>query len=65
MSDENRCSSPGSQVNVMWDGRLCIHLAECGRARGDLFVAGRPSWCQPDLVEPDAVISAGISPDNQ
>jgi CDGSH-type Zn-finger protein/uncharacterized Fe-S cluster protein YjdI len=41
---------PGEKVDVQWDGRLCIHMGECGYAKGDLFVAGRQPWCQPDLV---------------
>jgi CDGSH-type Zn-finger protein/uncharacterized Fe-S cluster protein YjdI len=39
---------PGSDVDVTWDGRLCIHVGECGRASGELFVGGRKPWCQPD-----------------
>jgi CDGSH-type Zn-finger protein/uncharacterized Fe-S cluster protein YjdI len=41
----------GTSVDVEWDGRLCIHMGECGRADNDLFVAGRKPWCQPDLVQ--------------
>jgi len=41
---------PGKGADVAWDQRLCIHIGECGRARGDLFVAGRNPWCQPDLT---------------
>jgi CDGSH-type Zn-finger protein/uncharacterized Fe-S cluster protein YjdI len=55
MSDEEKYSFPGEKVDVVWDGRLCIHIAECGQAQGDLFVGGRKPWCQPDLVEPDDV----------
>lgn len=40
---------PGKEVDVTWDGRLCIHIGECGRAKGDLFVGGRDPWCQPDV----------------
>jgi CDGSH-type Zn-finger protein/uncharacterized Fe-S cluster protein YjdI len=39
---------PGKDVDVTWDQRLCIHIGECGRAKGDLFVAGREPWCSPD-----------------
>jgi CDGSH-type Zn-finger protein/uncharacterized Fe-S cluster protein YjdI len=56
MSDEKKYSFPGNQVDVVWDGRLCIHIAECGRAKGDLFVGGRQPWCQPDLAGADEVI---------
>lgn len=46
---------PGAEVDVTWDSRLCIHVGECGRAEGDLFVGGRKPWCQPDLVTADEV----------
>lgn len=39
---------PGKEATVSWHGRLCIHIAECGRAKGELFVGGRDPWCQPD-----------------
>lgn len=41
---------PGRSIDVFWDGRLCIHIGECGRAEGDLFVGGRKPWCQPDVA---------------
>lgn len=41
---------PGKDVDVTWDERLCIHIGECSRAQGDLFVGGRQPWCQPDLA---------------
>jgi len=50
MSDKEIYTFSGENVNVEWDGRLCIHVAECGQAKGDLFVSGRQPWCQPDLV---------------
>ena len=39
----------GTEVDVEWDERLCIHIGECGYSKGDLFIAGRDPWCQPDL----------------
>lgn len=39
----------GEEIEVEWDGRLCIHIGECGRSSGDLFVGGRNPWCIPDL----------------
>lgn len=42
---------PGDSVDVTWDRRLCIHIGECGRATGELFVGGRDPWCQPDAVQ--------------
>jgi len=46
---------PGKNTNVAWHGRLCIHIGECGRAQGDLFVGGRDPWCQPDLATDEEV----------
>lgn len=56
MSDKEKYDFPGNKVDVEWDGRLCIHIAECGRSKGDLFVGGRKPWCQPDLVDLEEVI---------
>ena len=39
----------GADIDVEWDEKLCIHIGECGYSKGDLFVAGRDPWCQPDL----------------
>jgi CDGSH-type Zn-finger protein/uncharacterized Fe-S cluster protein YjdI len=55
MSNETTKFS-GKEVNVEWDSRLCIHIAECGKSEGELFTAGRKPWCQPDLVSVDDVI---------
>ncbi len=41
----------GAQGDVTWDGRLCIHVGECGRSEGELFVGGRQPWCQPDVSD--------------
>lgn len=46
----------GEKINVEWDGRLCIHIGECGSSEGDLFVGGRNPWCKPDLVSVDEVV---------
>jgi CDGSH-type Zn-finger protein/uncharacterized Fe-S cluster protein YjdI len=43
----------GDKIDVQWDSRLCIHIAECGNAHGELFIGGRDPWCQPDLVSTD------------
>ncbi|MCG7994102.1 MAG: CDGSH iron-sulfur domain-containing protein [Candidatus Thiodiazotropha taylori] len=45
----------GSEIDVTWDERLCIHIGECGYSQGELFVAGRDPWCQPDLSSPAEV----------
>jgi CDGSH-type Zn-finger protein/uncharacterized Fe-S cluster protein YjdI len=56
MTDKQIVNYPGKQADVRWDGRLCLHVAECGRARNDLFVAGRKPWCQPDCVSVPEVV---------
>ena len=50
MSEKKVFEYPGEKVDVAWHGALCIHIGECGRAKGELFVGGRTPWCQPDLV---------------
>lgn len=45
----------GENATVSWHSRLCIHVGECGRAKGDLFVGGRDPWCQPDLASDEEV----------
>ncbi len=49
MSEQNKYTYPGKETDVHWDGRLCIHYGDCGRASGELFIGGRQPWCQPDL----------------
>jgi CDGSH-type Zn-finger protein/uncharacterized Fe-S cluster protein YjdI len=56
MSDDSKSSYGGREVEVDWDGRLCIHVGECGRAEGELFVTGRKPWCRPDLASVDDVV---------
>ena len=41
---------PGDAVSVTWQGKLCIHVGECGRSSGPLFEGGRKPWCDPDLA---------------
>jgi CDGSH-type Zn-finger protein/uncharacterized Fe-S cluster protein YjdI len=48
MKDQNKVSYTGENAQVHWDGRVCIHYGECGRAAGELFIGGRQPWCQPD-----------------
>jgi len=45
----------GKEINVSWDERLCIHIAECGQAKGELFSGGRKPWCLPDKSESNEV----------
>jgi len=55
MSDRKVFDFHGNRVDVQWDGRLCIHIAECGNAAGDLFEGGRDPWCIPDNCSSDDV----------
>ena len=50
MSDKTQLDFRGEKVDVHWDGRLCIHVAECSQAKGELFVGGRQPWCLPDTT---------------
>ena len=45
----------GENIDTDWDGRLCIHIGECTRAKGELFKNGRDPWGEPDRAEPDHV----------
>jgi len=53
---KEKVNYPGQKIEVKWDGHLCIHIAECGKAKGELFVNGRQTWCQPDFVLVENVI---------
>lgn len=55
MADGKVFKYGGERATVSWHSRLCIHVGECGRAKGDLFVAGRKPWCQPDLSPDEEV----------
>ena len=55
MSDKKVFQYEGNDHTVTWDGRLCIHVGECGRAKGDLFVTGRDPWCEPDTSDLDTM----------
>jgi len=56
MSDKKVVRYEGADADVQWDGRLCIHIGECGRAKSELFVGGRQPWCKPDCATPDEVV---------
>lgn len=50
MPDKKVHKYSGKEIDVFWDERLCIHIAECLKAEGGMFNLGRLPWCQPDLV---------------
>ena len=55
MADDKITRYSGKRAEVSWHGGLCIHIGECGRAKGDLFVGGRKPWCEPDAASDDEV----------
>jgi CDGSH-type Zn-finger protein/uncharacterized Fe-S cluster protein YjdI len=55
MSSKDVVEYQGDDAVVTWNGKLCIHIGECGRAKGDLFIGGRQPWCNPDLASNDEV----------
>ena len=55
MAAKKSFNYPGESIDVQWSGQLCIHIAECGRAKGELFTGGRKPWCQPDLASDEEV----------
>ena len=46
----------GEEADVLWDGRLCMHMEECWRDKSDLFELGRRPFGQPDLVSTDYIL---------
>jgi CDGSH-type Zn-finger protein/uncharacterized Fe-S cluster protein YjdI len=55
MSNKQRLDFPGDEIDVHFDGRLCIGVGECGYSTGELFVAGREPWCAPDRASKEEV----------
>jgi len=55
MSEPDILTFPGAEIDVHFDRRLCIHVGECGRSKGDLFVGKREPWCLPDAVSREEV----------
>ncbi len=55
MAEKKPIDYPGEKATVTWHGGLCIHIGECGRAEGELFVGGRKPWCMPDVASDDEI----------
>ncbi len=55
MAGNDTIEYTGADATVSWEDKLCIHIGECGRAKGELFVGGRQPWCQPDLASDEEV----------
>jgi CDGSH-type Zn-finger protein/uncharacterized Fe-S cluster protein YjdI len=56
-TDSGQTVYEGTHLDATWDGRLCIHVGECTRARGKIFASGRDRWGQPDREEPETVVA--------
>ena len=56
MDDDKILTYKRKDVDVDWDGRICIHMGECGFAKCDLFVGGRDPWCKSDLSSVEEII---------
>lgn len=55
MSDNPIQTFSGSEIDVHFDSRLCMHVGECVRATGALFESGRTPWCEPDQLRREEV----------
>ena len=55
MTDRKVFRYEGKTARVTWNGNLCIHMGECGKAQGELFVGGRKPWCDPDTTSHDGI----------
>jgi len=55
VANKNAIKYSGDKIDVFWSGRLCIHVGECGRAKGELFTNGRKPWCDPNLASDEEV----------
>ncbi len=40
----------GQNLEIVYDRKLCIHAAECGRGSRALFNVQNDPWCDPDAV---------------
>lgn len=43
----------GKSIEIVYDRKLCIHAAECGRGSSALFDARKDPWCDPNAVPAD------------
>ena len=46
----------GNEIDISFDGKLCIHARECVTCLPKVFVANAPGdWIQPDEASPEAI----------
>ena len=45
----------GKEIVVTWNGKRCIHVAECIRRLGIVFDTRKVPWVQPDNADADTV----------
>lgn len=48
MARERFSTYEGEHLDITYDRKLCIHVAECGRSASDLFNVKNDPWCSPD-----------------
>jgi len=53
--DEDLHQYRGEKIEVTWNARRCIHVAECLHRLGVVFDLGRRPWVLPDAASPDQV----------
>jgi CDGSH-type Zn-finger protein/uncharacterized Fe-S cluster protein YjdI len=56
MSEKSVYDYPGTDIDVQWDSRLCLHIGECTRSADALFEGGRDPWCIPDKCSTKAEV---------
>ena len=47
---------PGTEVDVLYDRKRCIHAAECGRGLKAVFDGQKTPWIDPDQASAEEVI---------
>lgn len=55
MSSKKVLRFEGQDVDVVWDGNLCIHAEECWRSDSELFELERDPFGDPDAVSVEEV----------
>ncbi len=55
MSSKKVLRFEGKEVDVVWDGNLCIHAEECWRSDSELFELKRNPFGEPDAVSVEEV----------
>lgn len=51
----------GEKIDVTYDSRRCIHVAECIKRLHSVFDTSKRPWVQPDAASPDRVAATVIA----